>query len=185
VKRSKNLLNLKSCKIILWEPSFKTRRYVAEACYPLYSKQLDDTQYLLNKIRSFSQSSSTRSYVQSLSSNFSSTLSKCCKTPRLLISHNSDVVWLRPFHEAYKTEMFFIFRLIHQISPSRACAMLEFKKQAEVLPYSPVDTRGLWWAYPLRNKAPRPQIEIWSCKTVVFVQILECQAPLHKRKAPL
>jgi len=30
------------------------------------------------------------------------------------------------------------------------------KQQTEVLLHSPVATRRLWWAYPLRNKAPIP-----------------------------
>jgi len=108
--------------------SFRTREYVAEAYYPLYSEQFHDAQYLLNKIRFFLQSFPTISYVPSLSSNFSSTQSKCCETSRLLISHNSDIVWLRPFHEAYKTDMFFVYRLIHQPSPSSVCAMLDFNR---------------------------------------------------------
>jgi len=36
------------------------------------------------------------------------------------------------------------------------------------------------------NKAPSPQIELWSTMTWwSFYQISECQAPLNKRKAPI
>jgi len=31
------------------------------------------------------------------------------ETFRLLISHNSNIVWLHPFYEAYKTEISSIF----------------------------------------------------------------------------
>jgi len=37
------------------------------------------------------------------------------ETFRLLISHNSNIVWLHPFYEAYKTEIFvnFVINLSH------------------------------------------------------------------------
>jgi len=44
---------------------------------------------------------------------------------------------------------------------------------------------GLWYDQPT-NKTPSPQIEIWNTiNQWSFCQFLECQAPLHKRKAPL
>jgi len=43
VERSKNTLNLKSGRVILWEPSFKTWGYVIETCYPLCSRQFYNT----------------------------------------------------------------------------------------------------------------------------------------------
>ena len=45
--------------------------------------------------------------------------------------------------------------------------------------------RGLLWAQSLQNKVSSPpNWNIRHYKTVLFVQILECQAPLHKCKAP-
>jgi len=43
VERSKNTSNLKSGRVVLWEPSFKTRGYVIETCYPLCSRKFPNT----------------------------------------------------------------------------------------------------------------------------------------------
>ena len=56
------------------------------------------------------------------------------------------------------------------------------KKQAEVLPHSPVTTGGLCGLSPSETKLQSP-FQNWNMKhykTVMFVQISECQAPLHK-----
>ena len=52
---------------------------------------------------------------------------------------------------------------------------------------SPVSTGRLWWAYPPRTKIQPPKIEIWNTiNQWSCCQILECQAPLHKRvKCPI
>jgi len=50
----------------------------------------------------------------------------------------------------------------------------------------PVVTGRLWWAKPPKSSSKTPQLEI--CKTAnkgSFCQILERQAPLHKRKVPV
>jgi len=59
-------------------------------------------------------------------------------------------------------------------------------KQTEVLPHSPVATGVFDRFSPSETKLQSPpNLNMKHYKTVMFVQILECQAQLHKCKAPL
>ena len=61
------------------------------------------------------------------------------------------------------------------------------KKQVEGFPHSPVAMGGFGWLSLSETKlqAPPPSWNMKRYKTVVFVQSSECQAALHKCKAPL
>jgi len=56
------------------------------------------------------------------------------------------------------------------------------KKQAEVLPHSPVTTGAFGGLSPSETKlqSPHPNWNMKHSKTAMFVKISECQAPLHK-----
>jgi len=60
------------------------------------------------------------------------------------------------------------------------------KKQAEFLPHSTVATVVFYGLSPSKTKLQNPAIlNMKHYLTVMFVQISECQAPLHKCKAPV
>jgi len=59
------------------------------------------------------------------------------------------------------------------------------KKQTEVLPQSPAATGIFDGLSPSETKLQSPpNLNMKHYKTVMFVQILECQAPLDKNKDP-
>jgi len=43
---------------------------------------------------------------------------------------------------------------------------------------------GVWWAHPPKQSTKPPQIELWNYESEEFLSNLQCQSPLHKRKAP-
>jgi len=50
----------------------------------------------------------------------------------------------------------------------------------------PTPRTVLWWAYPPQTKLQAHKIEVWNTiKHWGFTKISECQALLHKRKAPI
>ena len=59
-------------------------------------------------------------------------------------------------------------------------------KQTEVLPHNPVGTGVFDGVSSSETKLQSPPLNLnmKHYKTVMFVQIAECQAPLHKCKSP-
>jgi len=89
-----------------------------------------------------------------------------------------------PCH-AYKQKVWHILQAWHIASP-KLFWVICMKKQAEVLPHSPVATGCFGGLSPSRTKLQAPtNCSMKHYKKVIFVQISQCQAPLHKCTAPL